>query len=139
MVRIEDEGVFDAPVDRIWKYMNDQGNHRHGTIREMKPVDKKGNVTTFESTLIGPDKKTFKEKWRMTFNPPKGFETEVLEGPSKGSKFAHVYTPQGSKTHVKVSGDWKMGNLDDATTKKNVLAYLDTVFKEDNAALKTYK
>ncbi len=139
MVRIEDEGVFDAPVDKVWKYLNDAPSHKHATIQEWKPLEQKGNVVVVQMTSIGLDKKPFKEKIRMTMNPPKGFESEVLEGPTKGSKFTHTYTAQGGKTHVKVTGDWKMAGLDDATIKKNVLSYFEVVFKEDNVALRTYK
>jgi hypothetical protein len=72
-------------------------------------------------------------------NPPKSHHTEVLAGPMKGSNNTHTYTPMGDKTKVIVEGDFYAQGMDDASTKKAVLAMWDTVFNEDNANLKAYK
>jgi hypothetical protein len=65
--------------------------------------------------------------------------TEVIAGPMKGTKHTHTYTPMGSKTKVVVEGDFVAQGLDDASTKKSVLAMLEMVFNEDNANLQKFK
>lgn len=32
MVHIKDEGVFDAPVEKIWRYINDD-EHSHSAVK----------------------------------------------------------------------------------------------------------
>jgi hypothetical protein len=57
----------------------------------------------------------------------------------KGSKHTHTYTPMGQKTKVVVEGEFTAQGLDDAATKKSVLAMLEMVFNEDNANLQKFK
>ena len=142
MVQVKDEGVFDAPIDRIWKYLNDQrpGVHNHSSIASMKLVEQKGNAAVQEYEFRNPDGKTTrKETWRTTFNPPTGFEMESISGVSKGTKYSHRYTPAGNRTRVEVAGDFKMQGMDDVATKQAALGFLAEVFDEDNATLRNYK
>jgi hypothetical protein len=140
MVYIRDDGVFDAPIDRIWKYLNDmEGNHRHGTILEMTPTEQKGNVVKLNAKTRLPDGKTVNEVWRMTMFPPDGWNFEILEGPRKGTINTYTYIPQGNKTKVIVSGEFKWGGADDETTRKLFLQYMESVFEEDNKTLKDYR
>ncbi len=142
MVQVKDDGVFDAPIDRIWKYLNDErpGVHNHSAIANTKVVEKKGNAAVQEYEFRNPDGKTTrKETWRTTFNPPTGFEMESLAGVSKGTKYSHRYTPAGDKTRVEVTGDFKMQGMDDVATKQAALGFLAQVFAEDNATLRNYK
>lgn len=139
MVFIRDDGVFDAPIDRIWKYLNDDmGHHRHGAILEQVPIETRGNVVTFRAkTRRGG--RTYDEVWRFTMHPPDGFLFEALEGPTKGTVQTHTYIPMGAKTKVVVSGEFKMAGADDATARRQVLEYLEDVFNEDNKNLRDYR
>ena len=74
----------------------------------------------------------------MRMDPPFGFELQVLEGPSKGSKQTHTYVPMGDKTKVIVVGDYHRGGASDEEVRKGTLAYYEQVFSEDNAALKDF-
>ena len=140
MVFIRDEGVFDAPIDKVWKFLGDMsGTHRHEMIQSMTPIDTKGNVTTFNVKTKRPDGKSYTEVWRMTNFPPEGFMVETLEGPAKGSTNTHTYIPQGNQTKVIVSGEFVLEGQDEATTRKMTLEYLNNVFNEDSTHLKTYK
>lgn len=56
-----------------------------------------------------------------------------------GTRHTQEYTPMGDKTKVEVTGEFKIQGLDDETTMKAALAFLDEVFNEDNSALKKYK
>ena len=140
MVHIRDDGVFDVPMDRLWKYINDAPNHKHQSINLGQPVSTKGNVMTFKAKALNPDGKTWRtETMVMTMNAPQGHTFEVLDGPMKGSKYTHTYTSQGSKTKVVVEGDFMIAGADDATVRKAVLGNFAQVFNEDSANLKNYK
>jgi len=140
MVRVTDDGVFDAPIDKVWKYVNDNMLHQHTTFQMTKVLDQKGNVLTVQAEVDNPGEKgRHMESWKFVFNPPKGFDMEYLDGPWKGSRHTHTYTPMGNRTKVDVNGDFRIQGMDDATTKKTVLAYFGQVFGEDSAALKKYK
>ena len=138
MVHVTDDGVFDAPLEKVWKYLNDD-SHAHSAIRFTKVLEQSGKGMTVELEVKNPDGSSHMETWKMTMNPPKGHSTEVLSGPMKGSKNTHTYTPMGNKTKVTVEGDFYAQGMDDASTKKAVLALYEMVFNEDNANLKNYK
>ncbi len=142
MVQVKDDGVFEAPVDRIWKYLNDEtpGVHNHRAIVSARTVEQKENSVTQEWEMRNPDGKTTrKETWRMVFNPPTGMSMESLAGVSKGTKYTNNYVPIGSRTKVEVSGDFRMQGMDDIATKQAALQFLAVVFDEDQASLRNYK
>lgn len=142
MVQVKDEGVFDVPLEKIWRFMNDErpNTHTHRSIKFTKVVEQSGNHMLVEAEVTAPDGKTkFIETAKFTFNPPKGFDMETLSGPMAGTKHTHTYTPMGNKTKVEVVGEFKIQGMDDAATKKAALAFLEDVFNEDHSALKNYK
>lgn len=142
MVHVKDDGVYEAPIDKIWKYLQDDtpGVHNHRSILAAKTLEEKGNSMTQEWEMRNPDgKSSRKETWRLTFNPPIGFEMESLGGASKGTRYSHKYTPLGNKTRVEVEGEFKMQGMDDSQTRKAVLGFLSEVFDEDTRSLRAYK
>jgi len=140
MVRIRDDGVFDAPIDRVWKYVNDESAHTHGSFQVTKVLEQKGNAMVAEAKLANADGTFNTEKIRMVMNPPKGFDFEYLSGPMKGSKHTHTYTPMGSKTRVDVDGDFVVPpGATEAAVRKSALDYFAMVFDEDNTRLRKYK
>ena len=139
MVHVSDDGVFDAPLEKVWKYINDDNGHAHSAIKFTKVLEQSDRGMTVELEVKNADGSSHSETWKMSMNPPKGHSTEVLSGPMKGSRNTHTYTPMGNKTKVMVEGDFYAQGMDDASTKKAVLAMFEMVFNEDNANLKTYK
>jgi ligand-binding SRPBCC domain-containing protein len=137
MVHLKDDGVFDAPLEKVWRYLNDQNDHEHSAVRFTEVLEQSGKGMTVE--VKHPDGSSHKETWKMTQNPPKGFSTEVLSGPMKGTKHTHTYTPMGDKTKVEVEGEFYGQGMDDASVKKAALGFLEMVFNEDNANLKKFK
>src|SRR5438309_4077350 len=67
--------------------------------------------------IKGPQGKS-EEIWQMRMDPPFGFELQVLEGPSKGSKQAHTYVPMGDKTKVIVVGDFHRQGASDEDVRR---------------------
>lgn len=142
MAHVKDDGVFDAPLEKIWKFLQDESStaHSHKAIRGMKTLETKGNAMTREVEFVNPDGKTTrKETWRFVMNPPQGFEMEALAGASKGTKYSHRYTSLGNRTRVDVEGDFHIQGMDEAATRQAALGFLSQVFEEDQANLGRYK
>jgi hypothetical protein len=139
MVHVIDDGVFDAPVEKVWKYINDPNFHQHSAVKFTKVLEQSGNSMTVEVEAKNSDGSSRRETWKMTMNPPQSHHTEVLAGSMKGSSYTHTYTPMADKTKVVVEGDFSAQGMDDASTKKAVLGMWDMVFNEDNTNLKNYK
>ena len=140
MVYLKDEGVFDASIDKIWRFLqDDNANHEHQAVKFSKVLERSGKLMVVEMDGMSPDGKAFKQTAKFTFNPPKGFDMEFTSGPMTGTKHTHTYTPMGEKTKVEVVGEFKIQGLDEQATRKAVLAQLQQLFDEDNAALRQYK
>jgi len=139
MVHVSDEGMFDAPVEKIWRFLNDDNSHQHSSLKFSKVLEQTDKGMTAEVDINRPGESSHKEIWKMTFNPPKGFNLEITSGPMKGTKHSHTYTPMGNKTKVVVEGEFVAQGMDDASLKKAVLGMFEEVFNEDSAALKNYK
>jgi ABC-type phosphate transport system auxiliary subunit len=76
-----------------------------------------------------------KHKTRTTAYPPVGIAFETIEGPMTGSKSFQFYTPKGNETAVTVVGEWVSKSVPDGDLKNAVLAFLETVFDEDQKNL----
>ena len=139
MVHVTDDGIFDEPVEKIWRYISDQKAHVHSALRFTNVLEQSEKGMTTEVEMKNPDGSSHKETWKITMNPPESQTTEFLTGPMKGSKYTNTYTPMGNKTKVVVDGEFQAQGMDDAATKKFVLSFLEMVFNEDTANLKNYK
>jgi hypothetical protein len=142
MVHVKDEGVFDEPIDKIWKFLQDQspGVHNHKSIRNTTTIEEKEGAVTEELEFVNPDGNTTrKETWRFRFNPPKGFDMEALAGASKGTKYSHHYTPMGNRTRVDVEGEFHIQGMDDTAVRQAALGFLGEVFEEDRSNLRKFK
>ena len=137
MVYILDEGsTFDAPLDKIWKYLQSQ-EHHHDSIKVLnREVAGNAVVLTSERNVMG---KTVTVKVKNTLYPPFGMVQEFLEGPMKGSKAFQFYVPKGDKTGVTVVGDYLMSEVPDQQIRDAVSAQAQRSFDEDNANLKLMK
>ena len=137
MVHLIDEGsIFDAPIEKIWKYMASQ-EHMHPSFKNVSREVSGNTVTiTSERILFG---KPVKMKIRNTLYPPLGYVSEHLEGPTAGSRAFFYYIPMGEKTGITVVGDFVVSGLDEKATKDAILSQMQIVFDEDNANLKRMK
>ena len=137
MVYIIDEGsVFDAPIERIWKYLQSD-NHRHPSLK-LIGRDVSGNSVTITAERLVMGKPT-KVKIKNTLYPPFGIVQEHLEGPTAGSRAFLYYLPKGDKTGVTIVGDFTISGLDEKMVRDTVLAQMQIVFDEDNANIKQMK
>lgn len=139
MVFILDEGsTFNGPLDKVWKLNASEGQHPHPSLRNYAAQPQSETVVIFswEFTVAG---KSEKHKGRLALFPPVGYSMEFLEGPFAGSKAYQYYIPKGNKTGVTVAGDWRSQTLSDDQLRKEVLKFLETVYKEDQENLRKLK
>lgn len=139
MVHVSDEGVFDEPLDKIWRFLNDDKGHQHSMLKTSKVMEQSDKGMTAEVEVKNQDGTWRKETWSFSFNPPSGFGIEVKSGPMKGTKHKHTYTSMGPKTKVIVEGEFVAQGMDDAALKKAALALFEQAFNEDVAHLKNFK
>lgn len=135
MVYILDEGsVFDAPVEKVWKYLQSQ-EHHHPSIKVLNR-EMMGNAVTLtsERNVMG---RTVTVKVKNTLYPPFGMVQEYLEGPMQGSRAFQFYIPKGDKTGVTVVGDYLMSGVTDQQIRDAVGVQAQRSFDEDNANLKS--
>jgi hypothetical protein len=137
MVHLIDEGsVFDAPIEKIWKYLASD-NHKHPSLKNVtREVNGNAVIISSERTVKG---QPIKVKIKNTLYPPLGYVQEHLEGPTAGSRAFLYYTPKGDKTGVTIVGDFMISGLDEKGTRDAVMAQLQITFDEDNANLKQMK
>jgi len=137
MVFIFDEGSsFKAPIDKVWKLNQSQGEHSHPSLRNQSGEQQGENfILSYETQM--PDGSWAKSKVKTTAFPPVGIAFETLEGPMAGSKSFQFYTPKGNETGVTVVGEYVSKGVPDAALKGAVLAFLGAVFDEDQKNLST--
>jgi hypothetical protein len=136
MVYILDEGSeFDAPLERIWKYLQSDEEHEHKAMKPISMEMQGENTFVLENEVTMPNVPPVRNKIKMTMYPPFGFVQEYLDGPLAGSKAFQYYTPKESKTGVTVVGNF-VAQMDDDSIRKTVLQVLDIAFNEDNENLR---
>ena len=137
MVYILDEGSeFDAPLERIWKYMESDEEHEHKSVKVISFEMQGENTVVLENEVSLPNMPPVRNKIKMTMFPPFGMVQEYLEGPMAGSKSFQYYIPKGNKTGTTVVGDFVAKGMDDDSVKQVTMQVLDLVFNEDNANLR---
>lgn len=142
MVFVLDEGgMFDAPLKRIWELNRSKTYHRHpGSMKNMKverTADPLTIVLTWDSETHSV---TFNHKARLTFLPPVGFTMDFVEGPLVGSRDIEYYLPNGDKTGITCVGEWKWTatagvELSQDELKALVAKFYDEGFQEDKENL----
>jgi len=135
MVFIYDEGsTFKAPIAKVWRLNASEGEHSHPSLRNQRAEHKGESVIlTYETQM--PDGSWAKNKVKTTAMPPVGIAFETLEGPMAGSRSFQFYTPKGNETGVTVVGEFVGQGIPDAALKGAVMAFLGTVFDEDQKNL----
>jgi hypothetical protein len=141
MARISDtEGSkFDAPLDVVWKYLQDPSAHgtahQNSRNRAMKPLTDTSFVVSWEQNMGG---NWVKVANRITVFPPLGMVAEAIEGPLTGSKMFTVYTPHGAKTEVAVHGDMQSSMLPPGQLEPMVRAAWESAYNEDAAGIREF-
>jgi hypothetical protein len=141
MVRyLSDDGVFDGPVDKVWKLIQAHSDtnvtHIHSSFVRQATREERPGVFVAEIQMRGPDGKLAPLKLRMTPRPPHTNTIEFVEGLFAGSWSVHAYVPEGARTRVVTVGEFRIPGLDDASVLKAVDDFMEMGFAEDNAYLR---
>ena len=136
MVHYESDGIFDASLEKLWKYLSSE-EHTHSAFKSYRVASESGNEVTIDAELFNPDgKTTSKATFTHRMNPPTSWETTVKGGAMDGAVFKHTYTPMGDKTKVELKGDYKaIPGMSESAQLKMLDDFYTTGFKEDNANL----
>lgn len=136
----DDAGVFDGPVDKIWKLIQahtpENISKIHPAYQRLNVLSQTANVIEGEFTIKTPEG-TRIDRVRLNLNPPTSQTLEWLNGPMKESKCTFTYKQEGLRTRVVADGDMRIQGMDDASTKKIVTEFFDMAFNEDNTYLRT--
>ena len=136
MVHYESDGVFDAPLEKVWKYLSGT-EHTHSGFKSYKVASQSGNEVTIDAEVFNPDgRTTSKAIFKHIMNPPIGWQTTVKGSAMDGAVFNHTYTPMGNKTKVELKGDYKaIPGMSESAQIKMLDDFYTTGFNEDNANL----
>jgi hypothetical protein len=145
MTFIQDAGVFEAPLEMVWKLAEDhveQGNKIHPNTRNNKTeiIGETSFINSWEQD--DENSQTIRMKVKGTSYYPLGIAFEILEDPFADSKYFVYYfllDNDNSKTGVTVVGDFKSNVIPEEQIKLTVLSFLEKVFSEDVAYLNTIK
>ena len=141
MARINDQegSKFDAPLEVVWKYL--RSPEAHGTAhknsrnRAMKPLTDSSFVVSWEQNMNG---NWVRAASRVTFFPPLGLVTEVIEGPMTGSKMMIVYTPHGPKTEVSIYAEMQSAAVPGPQLEPMVRGAWEVAFNEDSVGVREF-
>jgi hypothetical protein len=104
---VEDRGaVYDAPLEVVWDFMNDETFHSKAHTAAVRNFEEKrlSEVTTLLSYERRVRNRWVKMVCRMTTIRPAVRIQEDLDGPFTGSKTVFLYTSRGERTVVDVFG-----------------------------------
>ena len=145
MVFIEDrEGIFDAPIDKVWKLAkahSAEGSKIHPSVKNIETAMLDEN-TFINSWYENIHEQTVKIKMKGTIFYPLGIAFEIIEGPFAGSTYFIYYVPRSdNKTGVVLAGEFRSMSIDptvgdDERLRSIVSSTLEKVFDEDCAYLK---
>ncbi len=145
MVFIEDrEGVFDAPIDKLWKLAkahSTEGSKIHPSAKNVTTelINEQVFINSWEEEING---QSFRIKIKGTIFYPLGVAFEAIEGPIEGSTYFIYYIPlENNKTNVVVAGDFRSQSIDpvigdEERLRSIVLSKFKKVFYKDCDYLK---
>ena len=133
---LRDDGVFDAPLDEIWRFFGSGGEHErahgHRGVRR-KTLGENSGEYSWEQMFDG---RSVRFTMRWTAHVPLGLAYEVVEGPFAGSRFFLIYRPDGMRTEVSVLGAFISPSIPSSQLEAAVLRFFGTEFDQDSEALR---
>ncbi|MCI4351868.1 MAG: SRPBCC family protein [Thermoplasmata archaeon] len=142
MVAYQDDDMFPAPPDVLWKlldaHLDDSAIRRiHPLILSQRTLNRNGMETIVERTIDARGK-SLKSKWKITYNRPQTARWEVFEseGPwAVGSYVVNRYSAAPGGTRIESRGDLKITVLPFFLPQKLVIrSVFGRLHNEDIAA-----
>jgi hypothetical protein len=143
MVAYEDETVFPAPKDAVWKlllaHLDDAAIRQiHPQIVGQKTVSQDGTTTIVDRT-IDVRGKQMTSRWKVTYRSPDSarWDIQSSEGPwATGSFLENTYSDAPGGTLIRSRGELKVSVLPFFIPQKGVIRKaFETIHSEDVAAL----
>ena len=138
MVKLTDDGVFNAPRDKVWKLIEAHATDPSGIhpwIKSAKVLRKEGNSDVVEQQ-VEMQGRLVKQVLKVSANPPSTLTLEFLEGPMTG-RMVNTYTDVPGGTKVTTVADMKSPMMKDSELEAAVKQTLNTGFEEDSRYLAT--
>lgn len=141
MVRYESDGVFEAPLELVWKIVEEHGDpekkkEHHPYILDMEVLERGDNWLTVIETFEGPDGPT-NRKMKMVMDPPNRWTAEILGGLFEGATMEHTYEEQGDRTRVHLEGEFPVPEgMAEEQVRKMLEETWTAAFREDQQVLK---
>lgn len=134
----EEGGIFEAPIDRVRKYFDDESHDRaHPKTRAV--VIEPGPDSSF---ILSADGETggqwHREKEHTTLLRRLGYTSEVLEGTFAGSKWVLLCRPEGRRTRVDICGDLVSSLLSAEIIEHGVRKWFEQDLNEDAPRLRLF-
>lgn len=143
MVAYEEEGVFAAPIDNVWRllqaHLDDSRIHSiHPLILNQRTLSGSGPDTMVERT-IDVRGKPMRSKWKVTPRPPESYRWEVVEseGPwAPGTFIENRYSTVSGGTRIQTRGELRISVLPFFIPQKSTIRkVLNKLDEEDLAAV----
>jgi carbon monoxide dehydrogenase subunit G len=100
-----------APVDQVWSIVSDIDNETKywPTFKAIKNIDKTGNTTEREVTLIAGPLGDTKTRQFVTVNPERFMvETNLTEGPVTGTRVLTLSPSAENNTKTEINALWEV-------------------------------
>jgi hypothetical protein len=118
MVAYEDETVFPAPRDRVWKLLDAHLDDKtigsiHHLIKAQSTVSRSGPDSVVDRTIDARGR-LLRSRWKITYRPPDLARWEILdsEGPwAKGTYIENTYSDVPGGTMIHGRGDMQISVL----------------------------
>ena len=145
MVEIQEEAVFPAPREALWKllsaHLDDAAISRiHPLLKSQKTVSQSGTETILDrwTDVRG---KVLRSRWKVTARTPELYRWEILDGDgpwTPGSYVENVYSAVASGTQIRSRGALKISVLPFFLPQKSIIRkVLDQLDSEDLAFLRS--
>ena len=128
---LDDQGVFDAPLETVWRYFESPGDHRVAHLHQNSRLEMLREGSFLASWEQEVDGRTVAITMRGTALHPLGFAYEVLAGPFAGSKFLNFFTPRGRSTQVTLVGQFTSATIPADELEPWVRRFFDLEFEQD--------
>jgi hypothetical protein len=132
----DDSGVFDAPLEAVWKYFNSGVDHRLAHRHRKSRLEEQSETSFVASWEQDYEGRPVVFKMHGIAFPPLGLAYEVLDGPFDGSKFFFYYTPLGDRTRVTLVGEFASSSIPLRELESKVIDFFATEFEQDAEGLR---
>lgn len=100
-----------APIDQVWNIVSDVDNETKywSTFKDIKNINKTGNTTEREVTLIAGPQGDTKTHQFVTVNPEQyTVETNITKGPVTGTRVLTLSPSAENNTTTKIDAIWNV-------------------------------